>query len=98
MGLQDHPTVKPVSLLEDALLDVTRAGDIVLDPFLGSGSTLLAADKTRRRCRGIELDPLYVDLMVRRYEVMSGKPALFLETRETFSELSDRRVRELAPK
>jgi DNA modification methylase len=62
-GLQHHPTVKPVAMLHDALLDVTARGDIVLDPFLGSGSTLIAADQTGRRCRGLELDPLYVDLI-----------------------------------
>ena len=60
-GFQDHPTVKPAVMLEDALLDLTNRGDIALDPFLGSGSTLIAANKTGRVCRGIELDPLYVD-------------------------------------
>jgi DNA modification methylase len=67
-GLQDHPTVKPTAMLEDALLDLTNRGDFVLDPFLGSGSTLIAAENTRRICRGVELDPLYVDVIVRRYE------------------------------
>ena len=62
-GLQDHPTVKPTAMLEDALLDLTNRGDIVLDPFLGSGSTLIAADRTGRVCRGVELDPLYVDVI-----------------------------------
>src|SRR5271157_3205233 len=56
--LQDHPTTKPIAMLEDALLDLTRRGDIVLDPFLGSGSTLLACERTGRICRGFELDPL----------------------------------------
>ena len=65
-GLKDHPTVKPTAMLEDALLDLTNRGDIVIDPFLGSGSTLIAADKTGRVCRGVELDPLYVDVIVRR--------------------------------
>jgi hypothetical protein len=55
-------------MLEDALLDLTNRGDIVLDRFLGSGSTLIAADKTGRVCRGVELDPLYVDVIVRRFE------------------------------
>src|SRR6267154_2179565 len=72
-GLLHHPTVKPVSMLEDALLDMTERGDIVLDPFLGSGSTLIAAENTGRRCRGLELDPLYVDVIVRRYEAASGE-------------------------
>ena len=67
-GLKDHPTVKPTAMLEDALLDLSNRGDIVIDPFLGSGSTLIAADKTGRVCRGVELDPLYVDVIVRRYD------------------------------
>jgi DNA modification methylase len=65
-GLKDHPTVKPTAMLEDALLDLSDRSDIVIDPFLGSGSTLIAADKTGRVCRGVELDPLYVDVTVRR--------------------------------
>ena len=65
-GLKDHPTVKPTAMLEDALLDLTNRGDLVIDPFLGSGSTLIAAENTGRVCRGVELDPLYVDVIVRR--------------------------------
>jgi DNA modification methylase len=57
-GLKDHPTVKPTAMLEDALLDLSNRRDIVIDPFLGSGSTLIAADKTGRVGRGVELDPL----------------------------------------
>jgi DNA modification methylase len=71
-GLLDHPIVKPTAMLEDALLDVSNRGDIVIDPFLGSGSTLIAADKTGRVCRGVELDPLYVDVIVRRYEAATS--------------------------
>jgi DNA modification methylase len=80
-------------MLEDALLDLTNRDDIVLDPFMGSGSTLIAAVKTGRRCRGLELDPLYVDVIVRRYEAFTGTTARLLETRETFAELSERRKR-----
>ena len=54
-------------MLEDTLLDLSNRSDIVIDPFLGSGSTLIAADKTGRVCRSVELDPLYVDVIVRRY-------------------------------
>ena len=93
-GLQDHPTVKPTAMLEDALLDLTNRGDIVLDPFLGSGSTLIAAEKTGRVCRGVELDPLYVDVIIRRYELATGKSAVLQETGETFGALADRRERE----
>jgi hypothetical protein len=60
-GLKDHPTVKPTALLEDALLEVSNRGDIVIDPFPCSGSTLIAVEATGRVCRGVELDPLYVD-------------------------------------
>jgi DNA modification methylase len=70
-----HPTVKPVALIAEAILDSTRRGDIVLDPFLGSGSTLIAADKVGRRCRGIELDPLYVDTIIQRWQRWSGAGA-----------------------
>ena len=93
-GLQDHPTVKPTAMLEDALLDLTNRGDIVLDPFLGSGSTLIAADKTGRVCRGVELDPLYVDVIIRRYEAATGEPAVLVETGETFADLAARRAGE----
>ena len=75
-GLQDHPTVKPAAMLADALLDLTNPGDIILDPFLGSGSTLIAAHKVNRVCRGVEIDPLYVDVIVRRWEMVSGKQAI----------------------
>jgi DNA modification methylase len=90
-GLQHHPTVKPVAMLEDALLDMTERGDIVLDPFLGSGSTLIAAEKTGRRCRGIELDPLYVDVILRRYECITGRSARLEGTGETYAALAERR-------
>ena len=93
-GLKDHPTVKPTAMLEDALLDLTNRGDIVIDPFLGSGSTLIAADKTGRVCRGIELDPLYVDVIVRRYESATGNEAVLVETGETFQAVAARRARE----
>jgi DNA modification methylase len=66
-------------MLEDALLDLTNRDDIVIDPFLGSGSILIAADETGRVCRGVELDALYVDVIVRRYESatrrFSSRPA-----------------------
>ena len=75
-GLLDHPTVKPAAMLGDALLDLTNRNDIVLDPFLGSGSTLIAAEQTGRRCRGIEIDPLYIDLVVRRFENLTGQRAV----------------------
>jgi DNA modification methylase len=80
----------------DALLDLTKRSDFVLDPFLGSGSTLIAAENTGRICRGVELDPLYVDVIVRRYEASAGNPAVLVETGETFDDLEQRRARERA--
>jgi DNA modification methylase len=91
-GLRDHPTVKPTVMLQDALLDITNRGDAVLDPFLGSGSTLIAADKTGRVCRGVELDPRYVDVIIRRYEGVTRKKAILVKTGETFVALSARRA------
>ena len=67
-----HPTVKPISLVIDALRDCSHRGDLILDPFGGSGTTLIAAARTRRRARLIELDPLYVDLIVRRWQAVTG--------------------------
>src|SRR5215213_909457 len=77
-GLRSHPTVKPTAMLEDALLDLTHRDDLVLDPFLGSGSTLMAAEKARRTCRGVEIDPLYVDVVLRRFEAATGIKALLV--------------------
>ncbi|WP_233557399.1 DNA modification methylase [Rhodophyticola porphyridii] len=68
-----HPTVKPVGLVADAICDVTRRGDLVLDTFLGSGTTLIAAERTERRFRGIDLDPAYVDVALERWSAMTGK-------------------------
>jgi DNA modification methylase len=95
-GLRDHPTVKPTTLLEDALLDVTARSDIVIDPFLGSGSTLIAAERAGRRCRGVEIDPLYVDVIVRRYQAETGYEAILEATGETFAALAARRRDERA--
>lgn len=84
--LKGHPTPKPVPLLMDILKDASKTGDIVLDPFLGSGSMVLAAEKTRRCCHGIEIDPLYVDLTIRRWQELTGSDAIHAETGKTFSQ------------
>lgn len=83
-----HPTVKPVALIADAILDCTRRNDIVLDAFLGSGSTLIAAEKTGRRCYGIELDPLYVDTAIRRWQAWTGKEATHIASGMGFNALA----------
>jgi len=87
-GLQHHPTVKPVALLADALLDLTVREEVVLDPFLGSGSTLIAAEQTGRRCYGVEYEPRYVDLIIARYEEVTGKRAIH-EIKGSQSSLTD---------
>jgi DNA modification methylase len=84
--LDQHPTPKPVRLVADALLDTTRRGDAVLDPFLGSGTTLIAAEKVGRVCFGLELDPLYVDLIIRRFQAWSGINVTHAITGELFDE------------
>lgn len=71
--LEMHPTVKPVALVADALRDCSRRADIVLDPFAGSGTTLIAAHQTGRSARLVEFDPLYCDTILRRYTAVTGK-------------------------
>jgi DNA modification methylase len=93
-GLQDHPTVKPTAMLQDALVDLSHREEIILDPFGGSGSTLIACEKTHRICRSIELDPLYVDVIIRRYQLATGRKALLDQTEETFDELLERRSKD----
>ncbi len=70
-----HPTVKPIALVADAILDCTKRDDIVLDPFLGSGTTILAAERTGRRCFGIEIDPIYVDTAIAHWERLTARKA-----------------------
>jgi DNA modification methylase len=70
-----HPTVKPVAMVADAILDCSARGDIVLDAFLGSGTTVIAAERTGRRCRALELDPGYVDTAIRRWQTLTGDKA-----------------------
>jgi DNA modification methylase len=79
-----HPTAKPVALVMDALLDCSHRGGIVLDSFLGSGTTLLAAERTGRICRGIELDPLYVDTAIRRWQNFTGRDAIRISDGKLF--------------
>ena len=83
-----HPTPKPVAMIADAIMDVTAIGDLVLDPFVGSGSTIMAADRVGRVARCIEMDPLYIDLTIRRWERASGKQAV-REDGKTFNDLAN---------
>jgi len=82
--LAAHPTVKPVAMVADALLDVSKRGGLVLDPFLGSGTTILAAERTGRRAAAIELDAHYVDVAIKRFQKQTGKAATLAETGESF--------------
>jgi DNA modification methylase len=83
-----HPTVKPVRLVADAIMDCSARGDIVLDPFLGSGTTIIAAERAGRFCYGIEIDPLYVDTDIRRWQAYSGEAAVHAVTGKPFDELA----------
>ena len=86
-----HPTMKPVALIERAINNSSRTMDIVLDGFGGSGSTLIAAEKTNRRCRMIELDEHYVDTIIKRWEDFTGQKAIHVETGKTYAELAAER-------
>lgn len=88
--LEMHPTVKPTALVIDAIKDCSRRGDIVLDPFVGSGTTIMAAEKSKRKARAIEIDPLYVDVAIRRWQDFTKEPAILSATGETFAEIEAR--------
>lgn len=84
--LASHPTVKPVALVADAIQDCSKRRDLVLDPFAGSGTTVIAAEKTKRRAAAIELDPVYVDTIVRRWQAFTGNQAICTHRNITFAE------------
>ncbi len=84
-----HSTIKPVELVADAILDCTARGDVVLDPFVGSGTTAIAAERTGRICFGIELDPRYVDTIVRRWQAFTGQSAVLESTGRSFNEIEE---------
>jgi DNA modification methylase len=90
-ALADHPSPKNVEMIEDAILDVTNRGDIVLDPFLGSGTTIIAAEKAGRIACGFELNPKYLDVIVSRWERMTGAEAIHEESSLTFAGLMELR-------
>jgi DNA modification methylase len=82
-----HPTCKPVALVADAIMDASGRGDVVLDAFLGSGSTVIAAERTGRICYGIEIDPRYVDTAIRRWQTWTGQQARHAISGRLFDEL-----------
>ena len=87
-----HPTVKPVALVADAIRDCSRRGEIVLDCFAGSGTTLIAAEKTGRKARIIEYDPVYCDTIIRRWEGYTGRPAINVSTGEVFALIEEEKA------
>lgn len=87
-----HPTVKPVVMIVDACLDCSRPGEVVMDLFGGSGSTLIACEKTSRKGRLMELDPRYADVIVRRWESFTGRKAVHEGTGKTFEQLKIERA------
>lgn len=91
-ALASHPTVKPIDLIADAIRDCSERDGIILDAFLGSGTTLLAAEKTGRRGYGIEIDPHYVDIAVQRIAQATGQPAILVSTGQTFAEVAAERA------
>ena len=83
-----HPTVKPVAMVADAMLDCSARGEIVLDAFLGSGTTVIAAERIGRRCCGLELDPAYVDTTIRRWQARTGGSARHAASGRSFDDLA----------
>ena len=94
--LAAHPTVKPIAMVRDAIFDCSRRGGIILDPFAGAGTTLIAAARASRRGYGIEIDPHYADLILRRLETETGETAVHADTGLLFAEMTKKRVGGLA--
>src|SRR5262249_9862958 len=87
----NHPTQKPVELMRRPILNHIKRGDLVYDPFLGSGTTLAAAEMTQRVCFGMELDPKFADVIVKRWQTLAGKEATLDGDGRTFAEVSAER-------
>lgn len=86
-----HPTVKPVALIADAVRDCSRRGNLVLDPFCGSGTVIVAAERTGRKARAIEFDPGYVDVAVKRWQAYTGRSAVLAESGDSFEDVAEDR-------
>lgn len=95
-SLARHPTEKPVALVADAIRDCSKRRQIVLDPFAGSGTTLIAAEKTGRRARVLELDPLYCDTIIRRWQAFTGKRSRHADTGRSFEKIEEQRLDEIS--
>ena len=90
----EHPTMKPVELIEKAVLNSSNAGDIVYDCFGGAGSTLIACERRNRKARLMEIDPMYADVIVRRWQEYTGKQATLDGDSRTFNEIAQERRKE----
>jgi DNA modification methylase len=89
----DHPTQKPVELMRRPIVNHTKRGELVYEPFLGSGTTLASAELTERVCCGLELDPKYIDAVVQRWQDLSGKKATLEADGRSFEEIANERRR-----
>ena len=89
----DHPTQKPIDLMRRPILNHLKRGELVYEPFLGSGTTLAAAELTERVCCGIELDPKYVDVVIQRWQTLSGKQATLEGDGRTVEAISEERLK-----
>jgi len=87
----DHPTQKPVQLMRRPILNHTRRGELVYEPFLGSGTTLAAAEVIQRICYGIELDPKYVDVVIQRWQQLTGKKGILVDNGRSFEQIATER-------
>jgi DNA modification methylase len=92
-----HPTMKPVELVERAVRNSSRPDDLVLDPFAGSGSTLIACERLRRRATLVELEPAYVDVIIQRWQTLTGASATLAEDARSFEEVAAERTGEVIP-
>jgi DNA modification methylase len=94
--LAAHPTVKPLRMIADAIMDVTYHGDIVFDGFLGSGTALLAAEQTKRICYATEIDPRYVDVSIKRWMAETGETPVLESTGQSFEDVAADRLSAVA--
>lgn len=92
--LEAHPTVKPVAMVADAIMDCSKTGDLILDPFAGSGTIFLAAERSGRRGAGIEIDPHYVDVAIQRFQQETGATANLEASGESFNNIKEIRSAE----
>ena len=92
----DHPTQKPLELMRRPILNHTKRGELIYDPFLGSGTSMLAAETTGRVCYGIDLDPKFVDVIVQRWQQYTGKSATLEGDGRTFAEIASKRKSDAA--